>query len=113
MAVKVGKYHLYQRQLNTGTFWYYWFYDEEKKQVQKACGFGCEDKRDAVAFLEDLLRADLLEEKRKEKLQGISFSQFAKDMFLEGAAHLERWKAKGNTLKPQTSSSTAATWSNT
>jgi len=60
MAVKVGKYHLFQRQLNTGTFWYYWFYDEGKKQVQKACWFGCADKRDAVAFQEDLLRADLL-----------------------------------------------------
>jgi len=68
MAVKVGKYHLYQRRQETGTYWYYWFYDEEEKRVQYACGHGCEDKREAVAFLEDLLRADLLEEKRKEEL---------------------------------------------
>ena len=102
MAVKVGKYHLFQRRQDTGTFWYYWFYDEAKRQVQKACGHGCESKRDAVAFLEDLLRADLLEEKRKEELRKTNFSLFAKDMFLEGAAHLKRWNEKGRILKPQT-----------
>ena len=102
MAVKVGKYHLFQRRLDTGSFWYYWFEDENGKRVQRACGFGCEDKRDATAFLEDLLRADLLEEKRKDELRRKTFSQFADKMFLEGAAHLERWKAKGRILKPQT-----------
>jgi integrase len=102
MAVKVGKYHLFKRQLDTGTFWYYWFYDDAKKQVQKACGHGCENKRDAAAFLEDLLRADLLEEKRKDELRKKTFSQFAENMFLEGAAHLKRWAEKGRILKPQT-----------
>jgi integrase len=102
MAVKVGKYHLFQKRLNTGTFWYYWFYDEAKRQIQRSCGHGCENKRDAVAFLEDLLRADLLKEKQQEELRRTSFSLFAKDMFLDGAAHLERWKAKGRILKQQT-----------
>jgi hypothetical protein len=55
-----------------------------------------------VAFLEDLLRADLLEEKRKEELRHKTFSLFAEKMFLAGAPHLERWKAKGRILKPQT-----------
>jgi len=102
MAVKVGKYHLFQRRQETGTYWYYWFYDEEEKRVQYACGHRCEDKRDAVAFLEDLLRADLLEEKRKEEFQNTNFSLFAKDMFLEDAAHIKRWTEKGRILKPQT-----------
>ncbi|MDR0301460.1 MAG: tyrosine-type recombinase/integrase [Treponema sp.] len=102
MAVKVGKYHLFQRRLETGTFWYYWFYDETGNRLQRACGFGCEDKRAAAAFLEDLLRADLLEEKRKDELRKKTLSQFADKMFLEGAPHLERWKAKGRILKPQT-----------
>jgi hypothetical protein len=31
----------------------------------RACGHGYESKRDATAFLEELFRADLLEEKRK------------------------------------------------
>jgi hypothetical protein len=102
MAVKVGKYHLFQRRQDTGTFWYFWYYDEEGNRVQKACGHGCEDKRDATAFLEELLRADLLEEKRKETLHRITLSLFAEKMFLEGAAHLERWKAKGRILKNKT-----------
>jgi hypothetical protein len=67
MAVKVGKYHLFKRRQDTGTFWYYWFIDEEGNRVQKSCGHGCEDKREATAFLEELLRADLLEEKRKDE----------------------------------------------
>jgi integrase len=102
MAVKVGKYHLFQRRQDTGTFWYYWFEDEDGKRVQRACGHGCESKRDATAFLEELLRADLLEEKRKTELRKKTFSVFADGMFLEGAPHLERWKAKGRILKPQT-----------
>jgi hypothetical protein len=36
MAVKVGKYHLFQRRQDTGTFWYYWFEDEDGKRVQWA-----------------------------------------------------------------------------
>ncbi|WP_461256774.1 hypothetical protein [Treponema sp. R80B11-R83G3] len=88
MAVKVGKYHLFQRRLENGTFWYYWYYDETGKQVQKACGYGCESKRDATAFLENLLQSDLLNEKRKDELKK-NFFQFAENFFLEGAAHLE------------------------
>jgi hypothetical protein len=102
MAVKVGRYHLFQRQQNTGTFWYYWFYDEEGKQVQKACGHGCEGKRDAAAILEDLLQTDLLKEKRKNELSRFSFYQFAEKMLLEGAQHSKRWREKGYILKPQT-----------
>ena len=102
MAVKVGKYHLFQRRQDTGTFWYYWYENEEGKRVQRACGHGCDSKRDATAFLENLLRADLLEKKRKEELRKINFSLFAKDMFLEGAPHLKRWNEKGRILKLQT-----------
>jgi integrase len=102
MAVKVGKYHLFQRRQDTGAFWYYWVYDETGKQVQHACGHGCESKRDAVAFLEDLLKSDLLDEKRKSELRKKTFSLFAEKMFIEGAHHLARWAAKGKILKPKT-----------
>jgi integrase len=102
MAVKVGKYHLFQRRQDTGSFWYYWFFDEAGNRTQRSCGRGCGSKRDATAFLEELLRADLLEEKRKDELRKKTFSQFAEKMFLDGAPHLERWKAKGRALKPQT-----------
>jgi hypothetical protein len=77
MAVKVGKYHLFQRRQDTGTFWYYWFEDEDGKRVQRACGHGCESKRDATLFLEELFRADMLEEKRKMELRKKTFFVFA------------------------------------
>ncbi|MDR1747585.1 MAG: hypothetical protein LBR47_00820 [Spirochaetaceae bacterium] len=32
MAVSIGKYHLFQRRLMTGAFWYYW-YEEDGKRV--------------------------------------------------------------------------------
>ena len=102
MAVKIGKYHLFQKRQSTGTFWYFWFFNEEGIRVQKACGHGCEDKRDAVAFLEDLLRADLLKEKHKEELQNQILSNYAGKMFLEDSQHLIRWKEKGYELKPPT-----------
>ncbi|MDR2185383.1 MAG: hypothetical protein LBO80_06930, partial [Treponema sp.] len=88
MAVKIGKYHLFQRRQDTGTFWYYWFVDEDGKRVQRACGHGCESKRDATLFLEELFRADLLEERRRAELRKKTFSVFADGMFLDGAPHL-------------------------
>jgi hypothetical protein len=59
-------------------------------------------KRSAAAFLEELLRADMLEEKHKAELRRKTFAIFADGMFLAGAPHLERWKAKGRVLKLQT-----------
>jgi len=111
MGVTVGKYHLFKRSRKSGDFFYYWF-QQGNKRIIKTCGRACTEKRDAIAYLQDLLKADLLEEKREEKqkekreekvkILEKTLSQFAKDMFLEGATHLERWKAKGNNLKPQT-----------
>ncbi len=101
MAVKVGKYHLSQRRQNTGSFWYYWFNDEAENRIQKACGHGCESKRDAVLFLEDLFRADLLEEKRKEELRKKRFSLFAEKCSLRERPILNAGlrKEKSSSLK--------------
>ncbi|WP_461256765.1 hypothetical protein [Treponema sp. R80B11-R83G3] len=93
MAVKFGKYHLFQRRLEYGTFWYYWYYDETGKQVQKACGYGCESKRDAAAFLENLLQSDLLNEKRKDELKKTS-SNSRKISFSKGLPTLSDGKPK-------------------
>jgi integrase len=60
------------------------------------------EQRDATLFLEELFRADLLEERRRAELRKKTFSVFADGMFLDGAPHLERWKAKGRILKAQT-----------
>lgn len=101
MAITVGKYHLFERKRRGSSFFYYW-YEEQGRRIQKACGHGCDDKRAAVAWLEQLLKADLTEAKRQSSLASITVKDFAKDMFTEGAPHLARWAAKGKVLKRQT-----------
>jgi integrase len=101
MAISVGKYHLFERERRGCSYFYYW-YEEGGKRIQKACGHGCDDKRAAVAWLEQLLKADLTEAKRKTALSAITIKDFAKDMFTEGAPHLARWAAKGKVLKRTT-----------
>jgi hypothetical protein len=44
----------------------------------------------------------LTETKRKTALGSVTVKGFAKDMFIEGSPHLERWAAKGKVLKRQT-----------
>jgi integrase len=101
MAITVGKYHLFERERRGRSYFYYW-YEEQGKRIQKACGHGCDDKRSAVIYLEQLLKTDLSEAKRKAALASITIKDFAKNMFLEGAPHLARWAAKGKILKRQT-----------
>ena len=101
MSVTVGKYHLYQRKQATGIFFYYW-YEDQGKRIQKACGHGCDSKRMAIAYLEQLLKDELIETKRQATQASITLSEYAKDMFIEGAPHLARWAAKGRILKRQT-----------
>ena len=101
MGVTVGKYHLFKRSRKNGNFYYYWF-QQGNKRIIKTCGRACTEKREAVAFLENLLKQEISGIKQKTALQNTLLGDYAKDMFLEGAAHLERWKAKGNILKPKT-----------
>jgi hypothetical protein len=101
MAITVGKYHLFERERRGRSYFYYW-YEDQGKRIQKACGHGCNDKRSAVAYLEQVLKADLTETKRKSALTSILIKDFAKDMFIENAPHLARWAAKGKVLKRQT-----------
>jgi hypothetical protein len=101
MAITVGKYHLFERERRGRSYFYFW-YEDKGKRIQKACGHGCGDKRSAVAYLELLLKADLTEAKHKTALASITIKDFSKDMFIEGAPHLARWAAKGKILKRQT-----------
>jgi len=101
MGVTVGKYHLFKKARQGKNFYYYW-YQQGNERVFKACGRACTDKREAVAYLEQLLKIDLTETKRKSNLSSITINDFAKDMFTEGAHHLARWAAKGKVLKQQT-----------
>ena len=101
MGVTVGKYHLFKKTRQGSTFYYYW-YQQGNERVFKACGRACMEKREAVAFLEHLLKAELSESKRKTALSSITINDFAKEMFTEDAPHLARWAAKGKVLKRQT-----------
>ena len=101
MGVTVGKFHLFKRSRKSGDFYYYWF-EEGNKRIIRTCGRACTGKKEAVAYLESLLKQELDGVKQKSSLQNSTMEEFAKDMFIEGAAHLERWKEKGHILKPQT-----------
>jgi hypothetical protein len=101
MGVTVGKYHLFKKSRENGTYFYYW-YQQGKERISKSCGRACTEKRAAVAYLETLLKQELTETKRKTALQSITVGDFAKDMFTEGAPNLVRWAAKGKVLKRQT-----------
>ena len=101
MSVTVGKYHLFKRSRKSGDFYYYWF-EEGNKRIIKTCGRACTDKKEAVAYLEGLLKQVLVGIKQETSIENSTLGEFAKDMFLDGAPHLKRWNEKGNILKPQT-----------
>lgn len=101
MSVTVGKYHLYQRETPAGKYFYYW-YEENGRRITKACGRCCDSKRQAVQYLENLLKNELEGKKQATAIKEQTFETFAKDMFIAGAPHLARWAAKGKVLKEQT-----------
>ena len=101
VGITVGKYHLFTRERRGRSYFYYW-YEVSGTRVQRACGHGCDSKREAVDYLESLLKADLNENSRRIALGSATVKDFAKDMFVENAPHLARWAAKGRVLKRQT-----------
>jgi hypothetical protein len=101
MGITVGKYHLFKRSRKGGSFYYYWF-EQGNQRIIKTCGRACTEKREAVAYLETLLKEDLTAAKQKTARLSTTVGEFARDMFTEGAPHLARWAAKGKILKPQT-----------
>jgi integrase len=101
MGVTVGKYHLFKKTRQGKSYYYYWF-QQGAERIFKACGRACTEKREAVVYLEQLLKQELTETKRQSALCSITVNDFAKDMFTDGAPHLARWAAKGKILKKQT-----------
>jgi hypothetical protein len=79
MAITVGKYHLFERECRGRTIYYYWYEDHGKWFKRR---YKCEDKRTAVAYLEQLLKADLTETKRKTALTSITIKDFAGEICL-------------------------------
>ena len=58
MNVMVGKYHLFKKTRQGNTYFYYW-YQQGNERIFKACGRACTEKREAVAFFEQLLKEEL------------------------------------------------------
>jgi integrase len=56
----------------------------------------------AVALIAYLKKEQSRGAARRAGAEGITVGEFAGDMFIEGAPHLERWAAKGKVLKLQT-----------
>jgi hypothetical protein len=69
MSVTVGKYHLFKRSRKRGDFFYYWF-EEGNKRIIKTCGRACTDKKEAVAYLEGLLKQELVGIKLEISIEG-------------------------------------------
>jgi len=75
--------------------WYYYFYTLEGKKVQKACK-KCETKEEAEEYVTRIpLPANL-------KTRGCPIKDIARDMFLEGSAHVERRRQLGKSTCPRT-----------
>lgn len=92
--------HLYQRTITQNgkkvKAWYYWFYDEDGKQVRKSCGQNgkpCLKKRDAEAFLASL-------EDNYEKR--VLLNDFCKGMFNPDSDYMKKFKNKRYELDPIT-----------
>ncbi len=87
--------HLFQRTITKNgkkiKVWYYWYYDENGKQIRKSCGQNgkpCLLKRDAEAFIENLKDEDL---SKKE----ITFNDYCSGFYNENSRFLKKQAARG------------------
>lgn len=95
--------HLFQRTITRNgkkvKAWYYWFYDEDGKQVRKSCGQNgkpCLTKRDAEYFLANL------PEEEPEKKEIITFEVFCKGFYDYDSKFLKKQAARGYKYQPDT-----------
>ena len=93
--------HLFQRTLVKNgkkiKAWYYWFYDENGKQVRKSCGTNgkpCLLKREAEQFLENL--------KEPDSTSGITFREYCDGFYNEDSVFIQKQKARGYIYQNQT-----------
>lgn len=95
--------HLYQRTITHKgkkiKAWYYWYYDENGKQVRKSCGQNgkpCLIKRDAQAYIDSIKDSDLLPQ------CSITFNDFCSGMFADGSKYLIKLHNKGTDFSTKT-----------
>ena len=87
--------HLFQRTITKNgkkvKAWYYWFYDENGKQVRKSCGQNgkpCLIKRDAEAFI-----ANLKDETASSKV--ITFNDYCQGFYDPDSRFIKKQAARG------------------
>lgn len=102
------KYHLFRRTITrngkTIKAWYYWFYDENGKQVRKSCGSdgtACTKKHDAEIFVDELNKSDILFNSKKKKTE-ITFNDYCKNFYAADSMFLRKQIARGFTYQSNT-----------
>ena len=83
--------HLKETKEGKSHKWYYYYYTLEGKKTQKACR-GCETKEEAEKYVSELPAP------ANAKTKGTFIKDIAKDMFLEGSAHMERRGQLGKSI---------------
>ena len=90
--------HLFQRTITKNgkkvKAWYYWFYDENGKQVRKSCGQNgkpCLIKRDAEAFIANLKDEDLISTSTKS----ITFNDYCQGFYDPDSRFIKKQAARG------------------
>lgn len=96
--------HLYQRTIiHSGKqvkAWYFWYYDEDKKQIRKSCGSNgkpCLTKKQAEIFLANINDNDLIPQK-----DTVTFNSFCRGMFDLNSKYLLKCKNKGRIITEKT-----------
>ena len=89
------KKHLYQRTITKNgkkiKAWYYWFYDENGKQVRKSCGQNgkpCILKREAEAFITSLDEVEV-------KKSNLTFADYCNGFYDDNSRFLKKQAARG------------------
>ena len=87
--------HLFQRTITRKgkkiKAWYYWYYDNDGKQIRKSCGINgkpCLTKKEAEAFLDSLQDEELTREKT-------TFNDFCKDFYAVDSFFIRKQIARG------------------
>lgn len=96
--------HLYKRTITHRgkkvQAWYFWFYDQNKKQVRKSCGTKgkpCLLKREAEVFISQINDNDLIQQS-----EVITFNDFCIGMFAPDSQYLRKCISKGRVITEKT-----------
>jgi len=96
--------HLYKRTiLHNGKkvqAWYFWYYDQNKKQIRKSCGQNgkpCLLKREAEIYIQSLKDSDLAPQSNS-----VTFNEFCSGMFAPDSLYLKKCISKGRVITEKT-----------